>query len=235
MSMLKRFALRNFKPVLWLALLILSISFVAQYQFTHSNAKSQAQAYSQHIEKIELESEVLRQERLDSGALWLGVLHESIPTARTILPKSKSSVVSSHRRRIAIESVPVGSEGQYRVTFEIHECNPGLDTCSSGGSFRVTTAAGERLFRCEMGMLLTDPNKQSHYSLLWDEGAELLTRKERLHLLNEIAGGADQPSAATFLDNLKQAYCYNNHEEGPGKENALRLWRTVLKAIIAAS
>jgi hypothetical protein len=233
MSIQKRFASVACRLHLWFALAILSVSLVVQRQLAQSAANSQSQAYAEHIDQIIAESETLRQQRLDRGALWLGGLHEKVLSKNDAPPPSPSTMTLAGQRRIAIESVPVGSDRQYLLAMEIHECNPGLDACSSGGSIRLTTAAGEPLFSCEMGILLTDPTKPSYYSLLWDEAAESLTHEERQHLLEEIAGEHEQPSAAAFFENLQLAYLYDSHQDGPGKEQALRLWQNVLSAIIA--
>lgn len=233
MSIQKRFVSVGCRKQLWFALAILSVSLGFQRQIAEIAAKAESEAYAQHIDQIIQDSETLRQQRIENGALWLGTLHEKIATNNDAPPLSPSSTTLEGQRRISIDSVPLAGDSRYHLAMEIHECHPGSDACSSGGSIRLTTAKGEPLFSCELGMLLTGPTKQSYYSLLWDEAAESLTAEERHQLLKSIAGENSQPNAASFLENLRVAYGFNNHLEGPGKRQAMQLWQNVFKAIIA--
>jgi hypothetical protein len=233
MSIQKRFLSLGCRLPLWLALALLCVAFGSQRWLAHYYAHAESEAYGQYIDQIVHQSETLRQERLDKGTLWLGQLHDENVAPNDPIAPSPSSMTLEGQRRISIESIPLGKGSRYHLAMEIHECNPGSEACSSGGTIRLSTASGEPLFTCELGMLLAGAAKQSYYSLLWDEAAESMTVDERQQLLNELAGDKGLPVAATFLENLQVAYRYDNHQDGAGKEQAQQLWQNVFQAIIA--
>lgn len=233
MSFHQRLAGTGSPKSLFFLLALLSVLLIGQRLFAQFTEKSKSEAYAKHIEQIIEDRESQRQQLIDNGSLWTGSLHEKSDIIGDAFGKSPSSMMLEGQRRISVDSVPLGRDSQYQLTMELHECNPGSDTCSSGGSFRLTTSDGEPLFSGEIGVLLIDPEQPSYYSLQWDGVAEVLTPNERERLLSEIAGASDRPSAATFLVNLQLAYQFTSHQDGSGKDQALRFWKSVLKAIIA--
>lgn len=221
------------RKFLWLVLAILAVSLIFQRQYARRSATARSEAYAQHIDQTIREAAALRLERVETGALWRGALHEDVAASDNAAAEASMSTSLAGQRRISVDAVPVGSDHPYHVAMDIHECHPGSDACSSGGSIRLMTAAGTTVFSCELGMLLPEPARQSYYSLLWNPAGPSMTTQERLQLLKGFVAGGGRPDASTFFDNLQFAYRYTNHYDGPGKRETRQLWQNVLKAIIA--
>lgn len=117
----------------------------------------------------------LETDQCNSGQLWVGQLHESVPS---VAPNSEAAADLTKQRRITGElTTPTAS---ISAQFELHECHPGSKTCAAGGNI-VLRSEGKPLATISVGILRAG---ESRYRVNWPPSTEL-SEAEKLRALQE--------------------------------------------------
>jgi hypothetical protein len=197
-----------------------------QRQAQHQQTLASHQNDSQSVEKA----------RVELGEVWTGELHPPLD----ILPieaTSPSGGSDSHvlnQRRIA-SSLKLSGLG-FTLNTELHECDPGADVCSTGGSIQVFLGSH---FVCavSVGLLrLPVPGvPSSQYRIEWQDHVDgrPLSPQEKLDIVQKLARGARPASADEFQRLMEIAYAHsgNNPSGDEQQENLRTLVATIFSAI----
>ena len=182
------------------------------------------------LERQANESVRIEREQIDKGRVWVGELHESLDGP----PGPPTSAIPDRASR-RLFGLTQFEDCELSVTLELHECDPGSRSCTSGGNIDVNH--GDRIVcSISVGLLqVTDAGRSSNYRVNWhsDEAGRPLENDAKLRILRQLAGGRLASNRAAFHGLMQSAY--RNAQRGNVDDDAnLRraIVRTIFNAII---
>jgi hypothetical protein len=223
------------KGILIAALIVLSSAWGLS-TWVRGQAKARREAL--HLATLEQDLQELQrveQARVASGDVWVEELHARLPAETGAQAPSSPNVNSLlHQRRLARLMHFPGSE--LTVNTELHECNPGSEVCTTGGSIQVRMGTH---FVCavSVGLLQVSASGQpsSYYRVDWQPKADgsTLTRAEKLAIVHQLALGGRLRSTSELQSLLESAYSLPTGSAAGDENPHLRsLVSTIFRAIV---
>lgn len=232
MQVLPRNRALGCRKSLWGVFFVLLAALGMQWQYVECAQRAMEDEQKQHLRRLTARNEQHRKEQIARGVLWEGSLHDAEFKAQHAGVDSTAVVARDH---LFAENIPFELDEQYLISGEIHQCQPGSDSCASGGVLRLTTSDGDAVFDCQVGLFQGSGVRPSFYALLW--GAEApASESEKQSLLAAISADTAHPDAALFRDSLTAAYA-DSEAEGEqsaavGESHLLRLFQYVARAVL---
>ena len=190
-------------------------SIVHEQEVADQNAKYYAQVL-----------EIYRQDnmlRTKEGRLWLGDLQPAgeATNAEAVQVDTQSPTKITSPRQV-VRVLPVSTDNM-RVEFECHECTPGSQLCTTGGTLKLLDSQGNMILSGSLSLF----NGTSTYQLDWLQPS--MDEQEKLAMLKQIVAGQAALDQQDYYSILRKLYGFDQLSAGDEIEQlGNNLWMGIL-------
>jgi len=190
---------------LFLAGLILAAqrTYLCVNRLVQAKQRAQLETLRTH-EMLAATADQLRAARIRLGEVWAGELCENKDSVDTPDQISGPSVPNPTEQRRIHKELPLGN-GEVRVAIELHECNPGSDACTSGGSLQLFRAEGDQILTGSLSLFQDDG--KSVYEFNWDN--TIWQEEEKIVTLKGAVGDEAPPERDAIYALIRKLYGYD--------------------------